>query len=81
MFRLFRNILNSQEKIILGRWNYTKSITELDRKIYLANYDHCGPCGNLYYNKNKRLPKHLTMKLEDIILEPDKKSIHRMIKK
>ncbi len=81
MLRLFRNVFNSQEKIILGRWNYIKSIPELDRKIYLANHDHCGPCGNLYYNKNKKIPKYLTMTLEDILLEPDKKSIHRIIKK
>lgn len=81
MFHLFRNIFNLQEKIILRRWNHTKIIGELDRKIYLANYNHYGPYGNLYRNKNKRLPKHLTMTLEDILLEPDKKSIHRMIKK
>ena len=55
---------------------------ELERKIYLANHDHCGPCGNLYqYNKTKRIPKHLTMNLEDLLLESCKKSIHRLIKK
>jgi len=77
MLNLFRNIFKVQDKLILGRWNYTKSIGELDRKIYLANYDHCGPCGNLEHNK-KRLPKHLTMTLEDLLLVEDKKYIHRM---
>ena len=79
MFRLFGNIFNSQGKIILGRCNYTKIIGELDRKIYLANYDHYGLRDNLYYSK-KRLPKHLTMTLEDLLLVEDKKYIHRMIK-
>lgn len=82
MFNLFRNIFKFQDKLILGRWNYTKSSSELERKIYLANHDHCGPCGNLYqYNKTKRIPKHLTMNLEDLLLESCKKSIHRLIKK
>ena len=38
-------------KLILGRWNHTKDLDELNRKIYLANYDHCGPCGNLEFKK------------------------------
>ena len=33
---------------ILGRWNYPQNKEILDRKIYLANYDHCGPCGTIY---------------------------------
>ena len=36
-----------EEKRILGRWNYSKDL-ELNKKIYLANHDHCGPCG--YHN-------------------------------
>ncbi len=53
MFHLIRNIFKFQDKIILGRWNYTKSSSELERKIYLANYDHCGPCGKIKINENK----------------------------
>ena len=30
-------------KLILGRWNHTKDLDELNHEIYLANYDHCGP--------------------------------------
>ena len=43
---LLKNFFKKMQKI-LGRWNtvYDKKI--LDQKIYLANYDHCGPCGKL----------------------------------
>lgn len=47
MLNLFRKIFKVQDKLILGRWNYTKNSCELERKIYLANYDHCGPCGKI----------------------------------
>ncbi len=53
MFHLIRNIFKFQDKLILGRWNYTKCNNELERKIYLANYDHCGPCGKIKINENK----------------------------
>ena len=70
-------------KPILGRWNHTKNIEELNRKVYLANYDHCGPCGNLEIkNKSKKSnPKHLTLTLDELISLKDKKSIHRIITK
>ena len=40
------------ENIILGRWKINYSKNHLDRKIYLANHDHCGPCGSI-----NKLPK------------------------
>tara|TARA_B100000683_G_C11971467_1_gene341635 strand:- start:70 stop:249 length:180 start_codon:yes stop_codon:yes gene_type:complete len=43
-------IYKVEDKIILGRWGYTKNIEELDKKIYLSNHDNCGPCG--YVNKD-----------------------------
>tara|TARA_Y100001958_G_C21116323_1_gene461820 strand:+ start:186 stop:383 length:198 start_codon:yes stop_codon:yes gene_type:complete len=52
MLNLFRNIFKVQDKLMLGRWNYTKCNNELERKIYLANYDHCGPCGKIKLEKN-----------------------------
>ena len=36
-----------KEKRVLGRWSMNYSQEYLDRKIYLANHDHCGPCGSL----------------------------------
>lgn len=29
----------------LGRWNIDYCNTKINRKIDLANEDHCGPCG------------------------------------
>ena len=53
MLNLFRKIFKVQDKLILGRWNYTKNSCELERKIYLANYDHCGPCGKIIISEKK----------------------------
>ena len=39
------------KKKIMGRWYYPKDKYNLDRKIYLANYD-------------SRIPKYLSMTLE-----------------
>ena len=50
----------------MGRWYYPKDKYNLDRKIYLANYDPCGPCGKIV---PKYIPKYLSMTLEDVILE------------
>ena len=46
IFRKIRWFTSIKEpKKILGRWNYIKNPKELERKVYLANHDHCGPCG------------------------------------
>ena len=79
-FKRLINVYTKNESPLLGRWNYPQNKEILDRKIYLANYDHCGPCGSIVVpKKTKKIPKHLTMTLEDLIIEPDKKSIHRMV--
>ena len=57
---LFRNIfskLYSSEKVLLGRWNLTYQKDHIDRKVYLANHDHCGPCGDIQI-----LKKHIKKK-------------------
>ena len=41
------NITVTKGNLILGRWTMNYSKDYLDRKIYLANHDHCGPCGSL----------------------------------
>mgnify|MGYP006158834735 CR=1 FL=1 len=56
LFRLYH--INRGKGLILGRWSIPENKEYLDRKIYLANYDHCGPCGKLVLksdpkNKNK----------------------------
>ena len=40
-----------EDKKILGRWNYTKNFKELEKKVYYANHDHCGPCGKIKQQK------------------------------
>ena len=42
-----------EKKILLGRWSTPKNKDILDRKIYLANYDHCGPCGKINIEDKK----------------------------
>ena len=36
----------SKDIIPLGRWHRIYDQRILSRRIDLANYDHCGPCGN-----------------------------------
>jgi len=52
----FRNIVSkfftngitvTKDNLVLGRWTMNYSKEHLDRKIYLANHDHCGPCGSI----------------------------------
>jgi hypothetical protein len=46
--KLFTNsIMEVKDNLILGRWSMNYSKDHLDRKIYLANHDHCGPCGSI----------------------------------
>lgn len=47
------NNKKTNDTILLGRWGYTNNINQLNKKIYLANYDNCGPCG-MYYIENKQ---------------------------
>jgi hypothetical protein len=37
----------------LGRWNIENCNKRINKKIDLANEDHCGPCGNNFIFKNK----------------------------
>ena len=75
----YRNIFKifiKEEKKILGRWNINYNKKDLDYKVYLANYDHCGPCGKFF---PKYRPKYFSMTLEEIISEKNKLSLHRLI--
>ena len=40
-------------KMELGRWSMNYEKHNLDRKIYLANHDNCGPCGNFIIPKKE----------------------------
>jgi hypothetical protein len=40
------DLIKTQPKIVLGRWNTDYCKTKVDTKVHWANEDHCGPCGN-----------------------------------
>ena len=40
MLRIFK----SSTPLKLGRWSLSSSKKIIDRKVELANHDHCGPC-------------------------------------
>ena len=52
IFRIFVKNTN-EKKLLLGRWNKPNNINELERKVYLANYDNCGPCGKIKLSEDK----------------------------
>jgi len=41
----------------LGRWNLDYCVVKLDKKIYLTNEDHCGPCGQYNVSTKKEKDK------------------------
>ena len=46
----FRNIFSKyfkKDKPILGRWSINYNEYQLNKKVYFANHDHCGPCGSI----------------------------------
>ena len=60
-------IIKKNTSIIpLGRWNVEYCNKKLNNKIDLSNEDHCGPCGQYIMKKNKSLPKHPNILLENI---------------
>ena len=67
MFNLFRTftcvVRNSflpDHKMALGRWRtiHDNNIV-LNKRIELANEDHCGPCGQYILNKYNKEIKHV----------------------
>ena len=47
----FQPIIKTREINLLGRWKPEYCQIKLDKKIDLANEDHCGPCGNIITQK------------------------------
>ena len=48
---IIKRLLTKEQPKLLGRWKMTYRHIDLERKVYLANYDHCGPCGIIDYEK------------------------------
>ena len=51
--RVFKFFQFQSPKITLGRWGSVENKKSLDRRIDMANEDHCGPCGQLYVKHRK----------------------------
>ena len=53
--RLFKNfaIVKADNKLLIGRWVREYDTNILERKVYLANMDHCGCCENIKKKKDK----------------------------
>ena len=67
---MYRNILQifiknaNQSNLILGRWNKPNNFKELERKVYLANHDHCGPCGTIKLDNDNNNEKNNNLNLK-----------------
>ena len=66
MLSLFKNFryyvrFSKSDKKLLGRWNYVQNNKQLERKIYLANHDNCGPCGHHYFSEESNTSKDSTL--------------------
>lgn len=45
---ILKNIIITKEpKVLLGRWNINYCEKTINKKIDLANEDHCGTCNNM----------------------------------
>ena len=59
MKNLFNQVFNrlykdkNINKQLIGRWTRDYDTNILERKVYLANMDHCGCCENIKKNKDK----------------------------
>ena len=53
--RLFKNfaMVKVDNKLLMGRWVREYDTKILERKVYLANMDHCGCCENIKKKKDK----------------------------
>ena len=54
--------LSPPKNLPLGRWKITYDTQQLEKKVYYANQDHCGPCGYLYDKNNEDFRKIINRK-------------------
>lgn len=50
LFKKLKSFILLENNILLGRWSKLKSKKDINRRVYLANIDHCGTCK---YEKTK----------------------------
>ena len=55
LIKILKNKLFSNQVIKpLGRWKIDYCDKKMNRKIDMSNEDHCGPCGQYQYIKDKK---------------------------
>lgn len=65
----FRNIFSKyfkKDSIQLGRWSINYNENQLNHKVYLANHDHCGPCGSITQQYKKNLTNNINERRKSI---------------
>lgn len=54
---IVRNLMKPETKVMLGRWQITKSESTISNVIKMANEDHCGTCVNVPKEQPKNYEK------------------------
>ena len=54
---IVRKIMKPETKVMLGRWQITKSESTISNVIKMANEDHCGMCVNAPKEQPKNYEK------------------------
>jgi len=53
IIQLIQTAIYSDQNKFLGRWNITYCSSTINKKIDLANEDHCGTCYSTKYHNNQ----------------------------
>ena len=48
---ILKNLIPKEKPKPMGRWSIDYCNTKMNKKIDMANEDHCGPCGQYAINK------------------------------
>lgn len=51
LIKKLKSFLKIENTILLGRWSKLETKEQINRRVYLANIDHCGTCK---YEKKKQ---------------------------
>jgi hypothetical protein len=67
MIRYIYDYLNKNNIIRLGRWGLNVNKKQIDKRVDLANEDHCGKCGE--YLLEKQVKNKKLFQIENKILD------------
>ena len=73
--RKFLPFLKVDRPTDLGRWKPLDNSRQLNRRIDMANEDHCGPCGthvtsDAHYNEKKQRMINMNMMKDKSMIQP-----------